>query len=204
MYIDSEMVYYLQQISAQFQSHQKKMAEMNRLIKQLQQDVAQLRNSAVPPVVRNEYKFDLLKVEKLEGTLSIGLHPNGKESSIEELAVNQGMEVPAVYGQDQDLFDRVRQQVNHYLDHAAFSELESIEHKYGYPLDETYRKFIVDDVKKQIDKRIRHYLQQVKMTELEPEQLDYIEQATCKKVKNDIEKTFEAFLKNLPRRENER
>ncbi|MFH5185103.1 spore germination protein GerPC [Paenibacillus sp. TAB 01] len=70
-----------------------------------------------------------------------------------------------------------------------------MEQQYRYPLDEPYRKFIVEDVKKQIDERIRYYLQK------HPEPMEDKERSIIEEVKQDIEKTFEAFIQNLPRKE---
>ncbi len=203
MFMNHDMMYYFQQLDAYLRSQNAKLDELTRTIQQLQKEVAQLKEKNSPSVIRNEYKFDLLKVERLEGTLNIGLNPNGSDSSIEEFAVNQTMDVPSPEERHPDLFTGIQQKIVHYLDDEAYEVLRGMEEKYAYPLDDPYRRFILDDVKKQIDKRIHYYVNQHKTAEMEPEQAIEIEQAVIKKVKQDIEKTCEAFIKNLPRKGDE-
>lgn len=203
MNMNYELMCYLERLYLHMQSQNKKMNEMTQIIKQLKQEVKQLKERNKPTVIKNEYKFDLLKVERLEGTLNIGINPDGSDSSIEEFAVNQSMSVPSIEKIDPDLFPKILEQIHHYLDNQAYQILQSMERKYAYPLDETYRKFILDDIKKQIGGRIRHYLNQHKLEQMEPEQFAHIEQTIIEHVKKDIDKTMEAFIKNLPQNRNE-
>ena len=199
MYVNTEIVQYFHQLDVYLHTQSRQMAEMNKLIQQLQQDIRQLKGNMSPPVIKNEYKFDLLKIEKLDGTLNIGLNPKGSDSSIDEFSVDQSMDVPSETKQGTNLFPRIQQQINQYLNDEAIPVLVSIEQKYDFSLDEPYRNFILEDVKKQIDQRIHYYLNQYKPDELDSEQIAYIEKSTTQQVKNDIENTFEAFIKNLPK-----
>lgn len=227
MYMGVEMARYFRQLDAYLQAQYQRMEEMSRLMQQLQQDMKELKNKNDPPqVVRNEYKFDLLKVERLEGTLSIGLHPKGTDSSsIDEFAVNQTMSVPqsndhqanstnqsnqtnptnetTQTDQPKQLFQNVQKQINLYLDYEAYKVLECLEQQYNWPLDNNYRQFIIDDIKKQIEQRIRYYLNQFNTEQLQPEQCDAIEQATIQNVIKDIDNTCEKFIQNLPKERSE-
>lgn len=199
MYMGPEMMQYFQQLNDYLQSQNAKMEKMKKMIEQLHHDVNELKEKQVPTVIKNEYKFDLLKVERLEGTLNIGINPKSSDASIEEFAINQSMDIPTAAQQPPRLFDRVRQEIYRYLDHDALQVLERIENECGYPLDDAYRSFIMADIKKQIDHRIRHYLNQMDTEALEPEQIAAWEQKTVQRVKRDIERTCETFVKNLPR-----
>lgn len=101
------------------------------------------------------------------------------------------------------LFDRVQKEIYRYLESDAYHVLERIEEECGYPLNDDYRAFILDDIKKQIDQRIRYYVNQLPADDLEPEQIDALVPKIVQKVKRDIEKTCESFVKNLPREVNE-
>ena len=143
----------------------------------------------------------------MEGTLNIGLNPNGNDSSIGEFAVDQAMQVPQAaqtQGQEQgqmDYYRNIQSQIHTYLDKDAYHTLRKIEQKYSYPLDDPYRRFIVDDVKKQINQRIQHYIQKMGIENIREDQRNESEQDIVAKVKKDIDKTFEAFIGNLPRKE---
>ncbi|MDF2680002.1 MAG: spore gernimation protein [Brevibacillus sp.] len=200
MYMGPEMMQYFQQLHEYLQVQNKHMEAMKKLIEKLNQDIDEMKEKQVPPVIKNEYKFDLLKVERLEGTLNIGLNPKGVDAGMGEYSINQTTEdKPPPRRTDSPAFGRVQKDIYDYLNHDAYQVLERIEEEAGYPLDDTYRAFIMDDIKKQIDSRIRHYLNQTETEDWEPEQIDALCQRTIQKVKRDIERTCETFVKNLPR-----
>ncbi|MCC8437137.1 spore germination protein GerPC [Brevibacillus sp. M2.1A] len=203
MYMGHEMMQYIQQLHDYIQSQNKKIENMRQMLEQLQQDVNDLKERQIPSVIRNEYKFDLLKVERLEGTLNIGLNPKGNDSGIGDFSINQSMDIPDPPQTSAPLFDRVQNEIYQYLEGDAYLVLEKIETECNYPLDQNYRAFILDDIKKQIDQRIKHYLNELPADELEPEHLDIFVQTIVQKVKRDIDKTCETFVKNLPREVNE-
>lgn len=194
-----EIIACLEQLTCYLQAQTKQMEQLTKLVEELQQDVNQLKDKAVPQTVHNEYKFDLLKIERLEGTLNIGLNPKGEDSPIGEYAVNQAMDIPAGPKPADELFARIQQQIHHYLDNDAIYSLEALEQKYAYPLHDPYRKFIMNDIKNQIDQRIHYYLNQTQPDQLDPAQYPAVEQKVVEKVKRDIEKTCESFLQHLPR-----
>lgn len=203
MYMGPEMMQYFQQLHDYLKVQNQKIEAMKQMIEQMQEDINELKEKQVPSVIKNEYKFDLLKVERLEGTLNIGLNPKSTDSAIGDLAINQTMDVPTGPKKKSPSFDRVQKEINAYLNHDAYQVLARIEEECGYPLDDAYRGFIMDDIKKQIDQRIRHYLNQMDTTEWEPEQIEAWEQKTIQKVKRDIERTCETFVQNLPRERND-
>ncbi|USG66184.1 spore germination protein GerPC [Brevibacillus ruminantium] len=200
MYMRSDFMQYFQQLHGYLQAQCEKIEKMNQLIQQLQQDLHQMKEKQTPPpVIRNEYKFDLLKIEKLEGTLNIGLTPGGADSSIGEMDVNQTMNVPTMVKQNSPLATSIREKIDHYLTCEAPQILECYEYQYHYPLDESYRQFILDDIRKQIDQRILHYVGRLGTEHLDADQAAATEEAIVKKVKKDIDHTLEAFVKNLPK-----
>ncbi|BAH44782.1 probable spore germination protein [Brevibacillus brevis NBRC 100599] len=201
--MEHEMMQYIQQLHDYIQSQNKKIEHMRQMLEQLQQDVNDLKERQIPSVIKNEYKFDLLKVERLEGTLNIGLNPKGNDSGIGDFSINQSMDIPDPPQTSAPLFDRVQNEIYQYLEGDAYLVLEKIETECNYPLDQNYRAFILDDIKKQIDQRIKHYLNDLPTDELEPEQHDIFVQTIVQKVKRDIDKTCETFVKNLPREVNE-
>jgi spore germination protein PC len=196
-----EMLRYMQQVNDYILNQTQQIQQMNAQIQELDKEIKELKKQNAQPqtVIRNEYRFDLFKVEKLEGTLNIGLNPtpSDTDSSIEEMAVGQSLNTPAAAEQQNpQMFKGIQDQVNDYLSSDAFRALEAFEHQYQYPLDDPYRKFIVEDVKKQINQRIRYYLQK------HPEPMENMTETIIEEVKQDIERTFESFIKNLPRKEN--
>ncbi|MCL6606344.1 MAG: spore germination protein GerPC [Paenibacillus sp.] len=204
MSMSPEMLRFLQQINSYMHYQSQQIQQLNTMIQELTREFNQLKEKKTePPVIRNEYRFDLLKVEKLEGTLNIGINPNGSDSSIEEFAVEQSLDVPSlVERQHPHLYTNIRQQVEDYFSNGAYDSLKYLENKYNHPLSDQYCRFIVEDVKKQIDPRIREYLKRIHPEDASPEQLTTIQQSVFENVKRDIEKTFETFMENVLRKEN--
>lgn len=200
---NQEWSQYIHQLHTYLQNQNKIIEEMRQMIQSLHGEVNELKiKESQPPVVRNEYKFDLLKIERLEGTLNIGLTPNGTQSSIDEFAVDQAMQVPQARGQDEtETYHKIQNQIHTYLDHDAYHTLMKIEQHFSYPLDDPYRKFIIEDIKKQINSRIQHYVQKLQFDGLEEHSRNERQQEVVAKVKMDIEKTFETFIRNLPKKE---
>ncbi|MBE1445462.1 spore germination protein GerPC [Paenibacillus sp. OAS669] len=211
-YLSPEVMRYLQQVNECLQYQNQQIQQLNEYIQYQNEQIKQLNDkmdglmkeisdmkkkpSSEPSMVRNEYKFDLLKVEKLEGTLNIGINPNAKDSdsSIDEYSVGQSVSTPSSDDTSSSPdYEGVQSQVDDYFSSDAYRALEYYEQMYQNPLDEPYRKFIIEDVKKQIDKRIQYYM--AKMGS------DRNHNAIFEEVKRDIERTFEAFIKNLPRRD---
>lgn len=112
-----------------------------------------------PSIERIEYQFDQLKIETLEGTLNIGLTPNGG-SQIEEMVLNQ-KELKQEEGMDEEdpLFQSVSSKLSDFLEAEAYDHLVMTEQKYHCDLTKEQRKWILDDIRKQLPQRIRHYLQ---------------------------------------------
>lgn len=200
MYHNWYYMNYVNQMNSYLQVQQKKIEEMNRVLQDMQKEITELKNR--PQTVKNEYRFDLLKVENLHGTLNIGLTPNGNqnESNIGDLAINQSMDVSQVEQKHPEAYQRIQSQIENYLDGEAHQELSRLEALYDYPLDEQYRTFIIEDVKKQINQRILFYLHQVQPEQLDARQVTHIEEMTAQKVIQDINQSLEAFLRNLPKK----
>ncbi|WP_158211549.1 spore germination protein GerPC [Alkalihalobacterium alkalinitrilicum] len=192
---------YFDKVNGYLQAQNERILQLEQQLMQMREELTQLKQS--PPgnnIDRIEYKFDQLKIERLEGTLNIGLTPNGGTSPIEDFNVNQNeLSVSAFAHMHPETVQAIQHQIYHYLDHECHPLIQSLEQKHNYQMDPPYRNFIIGDVKKQIDQRIHHYLNQVQGNQYDVKQ---VEQMTVNKVKEDIGNTFDAFIRHLPREEN--
>ena len=141
----------------------------NERINELERQLMELRNGLNDVkkngngshIERVEYKFDQLKIERLEGTLNIGLTPNTGDDTIDDFSVQQkGITVNSIANSHPEALQEIQQQIYQYLDHDCYGLIQSLEQKYQCPLDQQYRQFMVKDVKRQIDQRIHYYLNQ--------------------------------------------
>ena len=201
-YHNTDMMQQIQQLYWYLNAQQEKISQLEAKIQHLEKDLNTLRENETSKIERIEYKFDQLKVERLEGTLNIGITPNNDGSSIEDFSVNQhGLNVPPPQ-QDSELFGQIREHIHQYLN-GDLQDFVSIENQNNYPVDHHYRQHIIEDIRKQIDNRIDYYLNQVDVNNLNQADLRRIHEMTINKVKEDIRNTYEGFIRHLPRKENE-
>lgn len=186
--------YVIQKIYEQLQAIRRELNDVIHRLTTLEQEMNDIRSGKQMHIERIEYKFDQLKVERLEGTLNIGLSPQDRDA-IEQYVVGENEDWKGEE-RDQELFHRIQQHIHAYLTGDVFEEIKKMEEEYDYRLDEPYRKFIVEDIKRQIDKRIAAYMDNMDQGGMNnPEK----EQLVIEKVRGDIHKAIEEFIKHLPK-----
>jgi spore germination protein PC len=205
---------YIEELNRQVQAQNKQIYQMNRIIQQLQNNVYELENEIMSlkekpstTIEKIEYKFDQLKVETLEGTLNIGLTPNGDGKSIDDFAVdtkqlttaNSDVQQSPQNQQFNGLYKSLNAQTNSYLNQECKQVIEALEQKYNFPLQPQYRDFIINDIKKQIGDRIKYYINHHARELENPQRIGSVEQSILKKIKEDINNSVEVFIQNLPR-----
>ncbi|KMY55494.1 hypothetical protein AC623_17395 [Bacillus sp. FJAT-27231] len=197
----SHMIHNLQQMHEQINSQQQRIAQLEADVQKLQQEIQSLKKNQSSNIERVEYKFDQLKVERLEGTLNIGITPHNGGGSIEDFSVEQNdLSVPPMDPQQRLLlFGNIQRQVHDYLNGECYPALQTIEQQKNQPINPDYRQYIIDDIRRQIDSRIHYYLNQINMSPIGEEQFAEIEGRTVNKVKEDIHKTYDEFITKLPK-----
>ncbi|GEN35465.1 spore germination protein GerPC [Aneurinibacillus danicus] len=173
--------------------------QLSTIVQQLQSEISSLKKQHPVIVEKMEYKFDQLKVETLEGTLNIGITPNGF-GEIEEFSTNdQTVEDMPIYPQH-SRFQQIKNHIDNYLHSELPKEIRVMERRQKYKVNEEFRQFIIEDIKKQVDQRIHHYLNQMN-TDATDNDSGTIEQTVIKKVKKDIRSGIESYLNKLSREE---
>ncbi|WP_044748768.1 spore germination protein GerPC [Bacillus alveayuensis] len=189
---------YLMKLQHYLSWQREKIIKLEKKIAKLENELMDIRKRPQTTIEKIEYKFDQLKVETLEGTLNIGLTPSGAET-IEDFAVSPEK---VIIPQPQPImFRNIQTKVNDYLTNECKDILKNIEERYSHQLDDTYRQFILQDIGRQVDERIRFYIQQ-KMNNGQIPASDSskeLEDEICEKVKRDIEQSLELFIKHLPK-----
>lgn len=121
-------------------------------------------------IERLEYHFDQLKVEKLEGTLNIGMQSPGEESlpGVDQFSIPETAPKPGTYSfpsagpgavqPTPSYYTNVRDIVERYLQDEASQRIAAIENELGIPLDPHHRRIIIEDIRRQMPARIQYYL----------------------------------------------
>lgn len=175
---------------------EQQLKRLEELLIQQQQVIEELRESRGTHIEKVEYNFDQLKVETLEGTLNIGLTPNGM-NTIEDIAVpNSSSQTFADPEENLDgtpdyLYPQIQQQMRHYISHELEKDLKKLESSYGKKLDEQVKAEIIRDIQRQVDNRIQVYLKQLRQGKGQDEetQADIV-----KRVKRDIRLAIKQFF----------
>ncbi|CAM3403151.1 spore germination protein GerPC [Marinicrinis lubricantis] len=156
--------------------------QMNQLLERMEQWMEQ---SGGTKIDRIEYHFDQLKIDTLAGTLNIGMTPNGG-SQIEDLYIDQQKQQDEMEMQQEDpLFAAVSGKISTYLEEEAFEQIMMQENQYGCALSQEQRKAVIEDIRRQLPARIRHYMHSP----------DSEEDEICNKVIRDIETAIHTYMK---------
>lgn len=167
---------------------QQLMTELQRQLDELRARVQAAESRPVYHIEKMEYAFDQLKVEKLDGTLNIGMTPPNEEyiKEIGQLVMPGGLSAPgkkpaassdaAASGPNQfpsmgatsgpgatapqPPYPEIRQQVDLYLNQTAPEKLVQLEYEFDIPLDPFHRRLIIEDIRKQMSARVQYYIQQ--------------------------------------------
>lgn len=137
---------YIQQMMQQ-------MEQQRLLIEQLQRKIEEMQSNDKPTTVieRIEYHFDQLKIETLEGTLQIGLTPNGADvSELGELYANQG--VPPQ--------DPVLHSLQEYMTTDIPMWMDKYVRDHDIKINDDHKQHMIADVRKQLPQRIEFYKNQ--------------------------------------------
>lgn len=192
----NEFYYTLHQLSKQLERQEKLLQQLKKKQLSLQSELEEIKKQPPLRIDRIEYQFDQLKIDRLEGTLNIGLNPQDlqdmDEFSIDPLPFQQ---MQGKYFQQ--MRARIEEELSHYLDHNLPQEIEKIKEKLHVTLDDSYTEFIKQDIRKQLRERIEFYLkQQLQENRTNIESLD--EHEIIKKMKTDIADAVQKFFEQFP------
>ncbi|WP_053220390.1 spore germination protein GerPC [Virgibacillus senegalensis] len=143
-----------------FQQLQQYIQNQDQRLQDLEARVADLEKSQKTNhtnVERIDYHFDQLKIERLDGTLHIGVSPEGLDS-IEDFAVNQQQKNGL-----QPYSSAPGQQIISGLDRFITSEapklLNELSRQYQRPLSPKQKDMLIKDIKQQLPERAAYYLE---------------------------------------------
>ncbi|MBH5318097.1 hypothetical protein I6N90_09785 [Paenibacillus sp. GSMTC-2017] len=207
-------------------SVEKRLKEQQEQLEQLRCTVAdlcaQLKKVEERPTYNIEsiaYSFDQLKVEKLDGTLNIGMTAPGMGSSsggsnggangeatfpdnIEQLSVGNQLQFPSAASSltpPEGPYNDIFRKLNTFLDNDAPLILIGHEDELSLPLDPHHRRIIIEDVRKQMPTRIHYYLQRVQKDDKESFDLypNLLIDRVYGKTKQDAETAISAYMRQL-------
>ncbi|MCR6595963.1 spore germination protein GerPC [Bacillus halotolerans] len=194
---DQSISSYLQNLNSFVQQQALHIQQLERQLKEMQTEMNTMKQRPATTIERVEYKFDQLKIERLDGTLNIGLNPTDP-NSVQNFEVSQTTPDIGMMQQEESaqLMQQIRQNVDMYLTEEIPAVLEQLENQYDSRLDDTNRHHVIEDIRKQIDSRIHYYMSHIKKEENTPPK-QYAEHIS-EHVKRDVIRAVEHFLEHIP------
>ncbi|WP_165842167.1 spore germination protein GerPC [Paenibacillus xerothermodurans] len=190
----------------------RQIADMERRLSDMQSEMNMLRDQKRIHIDRVEYKFDQLKVEQLDGTLNIGLTPGtwgdldvGSTGATDSEAAEeepddtlQPGDLPARPGVE--LANDISRELDKYMNEQVPQHIERLQAQSGHYLNKDHQNMIIEDLKKQIEHRIKHYLQQMSPGAI-ADQLPSIKDSVLFRTQNDIRKALANYFHRLPKKD---
>ncbi|OMF34224.1 hypothetical protein BK133_12955 [Paenibacillus sp. FSL H8-0548] len=156
------------EVQHKLKEQQEQLEALEAKVAALCEQMKQLEARPTYNIESIEYHFDQLKVEKLDGTLNIGMTTPGSgddsfPGNIDQLSVPKQETFPSAgpsIPPPNPIYQEVYTEMNGYLDTKAPDQLLSYENELCIPLDPYHRKIIIEDIRKQVPSRIQYYMQQ--------------------------------------------
>ena len=196
MYQDySQYIQWLQQC---VQAQERRIAQLEQLVKQMAADLKQLKDKPPIHVGTIEYKFDQLKIETVEGTLNIGLNPSDLQG-IEDLAINQaGMNMPVDPKAQMQRSMEIEDSIYNYLETDLPNIITETQMKLNIQPNDAYLSFIKEDIKKQLPSRIDFHLKAAAAQNRTEENDNVIHDNILNAIKQEIQNGVLTFFQHLP------
>ncbi|WP_422656749.1 spore germination protein GerPC [Paenibacillus sp. EC2-1] len=177
--------FYIQQLFQELKRQSEKLEKMDQLLQDLRKDVDGLMSKNSTNIERIEYHFDLLKIEKLEGTLNIGMTQSAGKT-IDDVMVNgQTMEQIQTDPKRALMITNIQQAVYAYLEHEIPKMIDCLTEE--GQIDSKHKELIIQDIKGQVDARIVLYVDQMESNNTQKLDDASVQDTIVQQVKKDID-----------------
>ncbi len=200
------------EVQKKLHSQQEQIHRLEKLLADLFGKLKELESKPTYNIEKIEYQFDQLKVEKLDGTLNIGMTAPGNDDTltpgnIEQLAVNKHFPSAShsIVANDDSNYSKIHEKMVQYLDSAnAENGMDAVQeaassNDFALQLDPQHRRMVMEDLKKQLPERIRYYLQQLKKEDQSQSSLypDLLVSRVFEKTRRDADAALQAYIRQL-------
>jgi spore germination protein PC len=176
-----------------------KIAKFEKLIENLSSEIQTLKEKPPINVERIEYKFDQLKIERLDGTLNIGLNPSDL-GNIEDLDIPAGQTPsPPPYFTTPAFKSAATSRIRQYINEQLEGLIHDTENQLGMKLTQEYHEFIHHDLVGQIPQRVDHYINILSGQNLSNMTEEQISNQIFDQMKGDIQQAVFMFISKLPK-----
>ncbi|PLT30424.1 spore germination protein GerPC [Peribacillus deserti] len=191
---------YFSQLQSYLEFQDKRIKDLEAAVHTLSAELRQLKEKPPVNVERIEYRFDQLKVERLDGTLNIGLNPQELQN-IDEFAVNDApVHSPYVFPELDQVTGHICSTLQSYMNTELAENLARAGAD-SRSIDPSYLNFIKDDISSQLPQKISYYLDSIPVHERTPDQLSAQIETIIEKLKVDLSQAFFKFVNTAPKQQ---
>ncbi|WP_368986866.1 spore germination protein GerPC [Caldifermentibacillus hisashii] len=187
---------FINQLASQLKKHEEKLAKLEKAHADVTKAIETLKNQPPINVERIDYHFDQLKIERLDGTLNIGLNP-------QDLQEMDEFSIPTPHFRKEQSekskvgLNQLQDKLNTYLEKELPLFIEKAKREMGLELDQSYAAFIQEDIRKQLPERLAFYSQKLAKTRRDLSVIEE-EQEIYQMTIHDIQQAIYAFLRQFP------
>ncbi|WP_106498058.1 spore germination protein GerPC [Lentibacillus sp. Marseille-P4043] len=182
----NEWTTYFYDLHQHIQEQGKKIKELESKLDQVETISKEKNKNTIEKI---EYNFDQLKIERLEGTLHIGLSPSDL-ANIDDLGINQTNPANFQPPMKQSLLSDLSQHINQ----EGPALIQDLANQYRKPVDEGFQSIMLQDIEKQLPQRIAFYEQEAKDQNINSE--DQLTAYITEQIKNEIYQSLVNYMQN--------
>ncbi|MGN1387240.1 MAG: spore germination protein GerPC [Bacillus sp. (in: firmicutes)] len=189
---------YTVEMKKYLEKQEKRILTLEAEISSLKTKIKQMTDQRSVTIEKIEYKFDQLKIEKLDGTLNIGVNPGEVEEFIDSTVSNMGSSTPAIFTTEQRemVTSQITAEVSAFIDRELSELITQHETQTGARFEGQYDNFIREDLFKQLPERIEFYLNHHPYNKNIEQANEYTERI-IEQIKTDISQAIYHFLQNV-------
>lgn len=196
MSLQSDFYTFINQLASQLKRHEEKLAKLEKAHTDVMKTIETLNNQPPINVERIDYHFDQLKIERLDGTLNIGLNPQDLQE-MDEFSIPTPNFRKEQSEKSKVQLNQLQDRLNTYLEKELPLFIENAKREMGLELDQSYAAFIQEDIRKQLPERLAFYSQKLAKTRRDLS-VNEEEQEIYQMTIHDIQQAIYAFLRQFP------
>jgi len=194
--MNSDFYQYTIEMKAYLEKMEKRVTDLELELASFKNQLKQRELQQPVTIEKIEYKFDQLKIERLDGTLNIGINPSELQELSDFTIDQKPFPVPNNAQERHQMAESITLEITTFIEQHLSDLISENERELGRNFEGQYDAFIKDDLYKQLHERIQFYLDQFPFNPKQERDQDYKERI-IEQMKTDIEQAIRVFLQNL-------
>jgi len=187
----------IRQLAAEIERQKKQIRQLEEEKDKIWKEIERIRSRPPLHVEKIDYHFDQLKVERLEGTLNIGINP-GQLQDMDEFYPGISPD-PLPPEKKEQLGEDLRREMEKMADAEIPKLVEKARSERELPADESFLNFIIQEIKQQIPTRALQSIDRC-LAELGNVPEKAVRQWVLNTFRADLNRAVESFIQQFPQK----